>query len=83
MVDLTGADAPDRRTLEVLRRAWQRLGDRLRRRGAAAASPAAAIKREGLRRFAVHATLSGALTQAGGGRRVRRLEDESRRRAEG
>jgi hypothetical protein len=72
VVDLTGSEAPDRRMLEVLRRAWQRLGDRLRVVAPPASEPAAAIKREGLRRFAVHATLGGALTQAGGGRRSRR-----------
>jgi hypothetical protein len=37
-----------------------------------ASEPAEAIKREGLRRFAVHASLSGALMDAGGGRRSRR-----------
>jgi hypothetical protein len=78
VVDLTGADVPDQRMLQVLRRAWQRLGDRLRVVAPPSSEPAAAIKREGLRRFAVHATLSGALTQAGGGRRVRRF-DEPRR----
>jgi hypothetical protein len=72
VVDLTASGAPDQRTLQVLRRAWQRLGDRLRVVAPPASEPAAAIKREGLRRFAVHATLSGALAQAGGGRRVRR-----------
>jgi hypothetical protein len=70
VVDLTACDAPDQRTLQVLRRAWQRLGDRLRVVAPPASEPAAAIKREGLRRFAVHATLSGALTQAGGGRQA-------------
>jgi hypothetical protein len=74
VVDLTGAEAPDDRTLKVLRRAWQRLGDRLRVVAPPASEPAAAIKREGLRRFAVHATLSGALTQAGGGRRTPRRQ---------
>ena len=78
VVDLTGSGAPDDRTLKVLRRAWQRLGDRLRVVAPPASEPAAAIKREGLRRFAVHATLSGALTQAGGGRRVRRPEEPRR-----
>jgi hypothetical protein len=82
VVDLTGSEAPDRRTLEVLRRAWQRLGDRLRVVAPPASEPAAAIKREGLRRFAVHATLSGALAQAGGGRRVRRGTEQPGHAAE-
>jgi hypothetical protein len=72
VVDLTAAGEPDDRLLAVLRRAWRQMGDRLRVVAPPASEPAAAIKREGLRRFAVHASLSGALTQAGGGRRTQR-----------
>ena len=72
VVDLTNAGEPDDRMLDVLRRAWRQLGDRLRVVAPPGSEPADALKRKGLRRFAVHATLSGAMTQAGGGRSVRR-----------
>lgn len=68
VIDLSAAGELDRRALEVLRTAWRRLGDRLRVVAPPGSPPAEALKRAGLRRFAVHATLSGAMTQAGGGR---------------
>jgi hypothetical protein len=72
VIDLTEAGEPDQRMLDVLRSAWRRLGDRLRVVAPPGSASAAALKREGLRRFAVHASLSGAMTQAGGGRQARR-----------
>jgi hypothetical protein len=69
VIDLSKAGEPSERTLDVLRRAWRELGDRLRVVAPPGSPPAAALKRRGLRRFAVHATLSGAMSQAGGGRR--------------
>ena len=72
VIDLTSAGEPGKPLLDVLRKAWRRLGDRLRVVAPPGSPPAAAIKRAGLRRFAVHASLSGAMTQAGGGRTARR-----------
>ncbi len=72
VLDLSAAGEPDKRVLDVLRAAWRRLGDRLRVVAPPGSPPAAALKRAGLRRFAVHATLSGAMTQAGGGRQTPR-----------
>jgi hypothetical protein len=72
VVDFTAAGAPDKRMLDVLRAAWRRLGDRLRVVAPPGSPPAAALKHAGLRRFAVHASLSGAMTQAGGGRQAPR-----------
>jgi hypothetical protein len=72
VLDLTGAGEPDTSLLVVLRTAWRRLGDRLRVVAPPGSPPAAAIKRAGLRRFAIHASLSGAMTQAGGGRQAPR-----------
>jgi hypothetical protein len=72
VVDLTDAGEPDKPTLDVLRSAWRRLGDRLRVVAPPGSPPATALKSAGLRRFAVHASLSGAMAEAGGGRRARR-----------
>jgi hypothetical protein len=72
VIDLSAAGEPDKRMLGVLRDGWRRFGDRLRVVAPPGSPPAAALKHAGLRRFAVHASLSGAMTQAGGGRRTPR-----------
>jgi anti-anti-sigma regulatory factor len=64
VLDLSAVDRLEREALEMLRSHWRALGDRLRVVAPADSSAAAAMKRGGLRRFAVHASLSGALTQA-------------------
>jgi len=66
VLDLSAVDRLEREALEMLRNHWRALGDRLRVVAPADSSAAAAMKRGGLRRFAVHATLSGALAQAAG-----------------
>jgi hypothetical protein len=50
--------------IAVLRRAWKDVGDHLRVVAGHGSAPARALKAAGLRRFAVHASLSGALTDA-------------------
>jgi hypothetical protein len=64
VLDLTAVDRFEREAIEMLRDQWRALGDRLRGVAPAESAAAAAMKRGGLRRFAVHGTLSGALAQA-------------------
>jgi anti-anti-sigma regulatory factor len=64
VLDLSATEAVDREAIDMLRQEWRALGDRLRVVAPADSEAAAAIKRGGLRRFAIHGSLSGALTQA-------------------
>ena len=64
VLDLTAVERLEREALEMLRDQWRAVGDRLRVVAPADSPAAAAMKRGGLRRFAIHGTLSGALAQA-------------------
>jgi hypothetical protein len=64
VVDLSRTHAVDDVAIAALREAWRELGDRLRVVAAPGSEPAKALRSAGLRRFAIHASLSGALTQA-------------------
>ena len=64
VLDLTRVTAVGDDAVAVLRAAWRSAGSRLRVVAAPGSAPARALKAARLRRFAVHATLSGALTDA-------------------
>ena len=65
VLDLTRVTAVGDEALRVLRAMWREVGDKLRVVAAPGSAPAHALKAARLRRFAVvHATLSGALTDA-------------------
>jgi anti-anti-sigma regulatory factor len=64
VLDLSAVESVAREAIEMLRHEWRALGDRLRVVAPADGEAAAAIKRGGLRRFAIHSSLSGALTRA-------------------
>src|SRR5687768_159905 len=64
VLDLTRVTTVGDDALAVLRAAWRSAGDRLRVVASPGSAPARALKAARLRRFAVHATLSGALTDA-------------------
>lgn len=64
VLDLTRVTAVGDDALAVLRAAWRSAGDRLRVVASPGSAPARALKAARLRRFAVHATLSGALADA-------------------
>jgi anti-anti-sigma regulatory factor len=64
VLDLTGVEGFAREAIEMLRNEWRAVGDRLRVVAPADSVAAAAMKHGGLRRFAIHGTLSGALTRA-------------------
>jgi anti-anti-sigma regulatory factor len=64
VLDLSAVDDVESEAIEMLREQWRELGDRLRVVAPADSVAAVAVKRGGLRRFAVHSSLSGALTRA-------------------
>jgi anti-anti-sigma regulatory factor len=64
VLDLSAVETVAREAIDMLRGEWRALGDRLRVVAPTDSAAAAAMKRGGLRRFAIHASLSGALTQA-------------------
>jgi anti-anti-sigma regulatory factor len=64
VLDLTAVERLERAATDMLRSQWRALGDRLRVVAPADSPAAVALKQGGLRRFAVHGTLSGALTRA-------------------
>jgi anti-anti-sigma regulatory factor len=64
VLDLSAVEAVAREALDMLRGEWRALGDRLRVVAPAESVAAAAMKHGGLRRFAIHGSLSGALTRA-------------------
>jgi anti-anti-sigma regulatory factor len=64
VLDLTDVEHVEREALDMLREQWRTVGDRLRVVAPGGSAALAAIKRGGLRRFAVHGTLSGALVRA-------------------
>ena len=64
VLDLTRVTAVGEDALAVLRQAWREVGDGLRVVATPGSAPARALKAGRLRRFAVHATLSGALADA-------------------
>jgi len=64
VLDLSGVETVEPEALDMLRNQWRALGDRLRVVAPHSSAAADALKRAGLRRFAVHASLSGALAQA-------------------
>jgi len=64
VLDLTGVAEVEPAATEMLRDEWRAIGERLRVVAPADSPAAAALKHGGLRRFAVHESLSGALTKA-------------------
>ena len=64
VLDLTRVTAVGDDAVAVLRAAWRAAGDRLRVVALPGSDAARALKVGRLRRFAVHATLSGALADA-------------------
>lgn len=64
VLDLTRVSVVGDDAIAALRAAWREVGDALRVVAAPGSAPARALKAGRLRRFAVHATLSGALTAA-------------------
>jgi len=66
VLDLTRVTEVGEETLRVLRAMWRQVGDGMRVVAVPGSAPARALKAARLRRFAVHATLSGALTDASG-----------------
>ena len=64
VLDLTRVTDVGEDALRVLRTMWREVGDQMRVVAAPGGAPARALKAARLRRFAVHATLSGALTDA-------------------
>lgn len=64
VLDLTRVTAVGDDAVAVLRAAWRSAGDRLRVVASPGSAPARALRAARLRRFAVHATLSGALADA-------------------
>jgi anti-anti-sigma regulatory factor len=64
VIDLTRVTAVGDDALTVLRKTWRAIGEQMRIVAAPGSAPARALKSARMRRFAVHATLSGALTEA-------------------
>ena len=64
VLDLTRVTKVGDDALRVLRAMWRQVGDGMRVVATPGSAPARALKAARLRRFAVHATLSGALTDA-------------------
>ena len=64
VLDLGATEQLGPEAIDMLRTSWRALGDRLRVVAPADSPAATALKDGGLRRFAVHGSLSGALTQA-------------------
>ena len=64
VLDLTRVTEVGDDALKVLRQMWREVGDGMRVVATPGSAPARAIKAARLRRFAVHATLSGALADA-------------------
>ena len=64
VLDLTRVTEVGDDALLVLRAMWREVGDGLRVVATPGSAPARALKAARLRRFAVHATLSGALADA-------------------
>jgi anti-anti-sigma regulatory factor len=64
VLDLTRVTEVGEDALGVLRAMWRQVGDGMRVVAVPGSAPARALKAARLRRFAVHATLSGALTDA-------------------
>jgi anti-anti-sigma regulatory factor len=64
VLDLTRVTDVGEDALRVLRAMWRQVGDGMRVVAVPGSAPARALKAARLRRFAVHATLSGALTDA-------------------
>ena len=64
MLDLSDVTELGDQAIAVLRTVWKEFGDRLRVVARQGSGPARALKVARLRRFAVHASLSGALTDA-------------------
>lgn len=64
VLDLTRVTSMGDDAIAALRAAWREVGDSLRVVATPDSPPARALKAGRLRRFAVHATLSGALTDA-------------------
>ena len=64
VLDLGATEQLGPEAIDMLRTEWRALGDRLRVVAPADSPAATALKNGGLRRFAVHGSLSGALTQA-------------------
>jgi anti-anti-sigma regulatory factor len=64
VLDLTRVTTVGEDAVAVLRAAWRQFGDALRVVATPGSAPARALKAGRLRRFAVHASLSGALTAA-------------------
>jgi len=64
VLDLTRVTELGDEALRVLRMMWREVGDGMRVVATPGSAPARALKAARLRRFAVHATLSGALTDA-------------------
>ena len=64
VLDLTRVTDVGEDAVRVLRTMWREVGDRMRVVATPGGAPARALKAGRLRRFAVHATLSGALTDA-------------------
>ena len=64
VLDLTRVTTVGDDALAVLRAVWRSAGNRLRVVASPGSPPARALKAARLRRFAVHATLSGALAEA-------------------
>ena len=64
VLDLTRVTEVGDEALRVLRTMWREVGDGMRVVATPGGAPARALKAARLRRFAVHATLSGALTDA-------------------
>lgn len=64
VVDLTRVTHVDDRAVAALRALWREVGDGLRVVASPGGVPARALKAARMRRFAVHASLSGALDDA-------------------
>jgi anti-anti-sigma regulatory factor len=64
VLDLTRVTTVGDDAVAVLRAAWRSAGNRMRVVASPGSAPARALKAGRLRRFAVHATLSGALADA-------------------
>ena len=64
VLDLSDVDTVDRAATDALRKAWRTLGNRLRVVAPTDGELLQTLKQAGLRRFAIHSSLSGALAQA-------------------
>jgi anti-anti-sigma regulatory factor len=64
VLDLSDVTEVGDEAIAVLRTVWKEVGDRLRVVARQGSAPAQALKAARLRRFAVHSSLSGALTDA-------------------